>query len=86
MNNEKDIAIMLEGKERKKGGSDVWGGGEQIGRQKKIIAFLARYKPEAKFEENSTFSQVMCLIILRYGSHFISFNINAKSKSMFGLV
>lgn len=86
MNNEKDIAIMLEGKERRKKGRSDGGGWEQIGRQKKIIAFLARYKPEAKFEENSTFSQVMFLIILRYGSHFISFNINSKSQSMFGLV
>ena len=66
MNNEKDTAIMLEGKERSKKGGRKKGGKKQDGRQKKIIAFLARYKPEAKLEENSTFAQVIFLIILRY--------------------
>lgn len=67
MNNEKDIAIMLEGKEgRKRGERDTHTEKENDGRQKKIIAFLARYTPEVKFEEKSTFAQVMFPIILRY--------------------
>lgn len=51
MSVEKDSAIMLEGKEGKKDGrrEGGWVERRKDGRGKKRTAFLARYKPEAKF-------------------------------------
>lgn len=52
MNNEKDAAV-LEGKEGKRKGSEE---GEE--KREERAAFLARFKLEAKFEDNSTFIHV----------------------------
>lgn len=47
MNNEKDAVLMLEGKEGRREGERLER--RKDGRGKQRIAFLARYKQEAKF-------------------------------------